>query len=232
MSHKLSIIIPLINEAAYIGQLLAWITEHASKENIAEVIVVDGGSTDGSLEIIAAFKNVSLLNSPKGRAKQLNAGARLAKGDILYFLHADSFPPKGFDEKIIQAVRDGNTGSFRLKFEQPNHFLLKIAPWFTQFNYPLFRGGDQSLFITQQQFETLGGFDERYIIFEDIELIQRIYRRFPFIVIDGYVTTSARKFRQYGTWFLYFHFFMIHLKSWLGATPDDLFRYYSKNIPA
>lgn len=232
MSDKLSIIIPVINESAYIGRLLSWITAHASKENIAEIVVVDGGSTDNSLEIIAAFEYVSLLNSPKGRAKQLNAGASVAKGGILYFLHADSFPPKGFDEKILQAVREGKTGSFRLKFEHPNHFLLKIAPWFTQFNYQLFRGGDQSLFITQQQFKALGGFDERYIIFEDIELIQRIYRLFPFVVLDDYVTTSERKFNQQGTWYLYFHFFMIHLKNWLGATPDNLFRYYSKNIQA
>lgn len=232
MSDKLSIIIPVINEAAYIGRLLRWITDHASKENIAEILLVDGGSTDSSLEIIATFKNVILLNSPKGRAKQLNYGASQAKGDILYFLHADSFPPSNFDEQIIQAVRKGNTGSFRLKFEHPNHFLLKIAPWFTQFNYQLFRGGDQSLFITKQQFESLGGFDERYIIFEDIELIQRIYRQFPFIVIDDYVTTSERKFMKNGTWYLYYHFFMIHVKSWLGATPEDLFRYYSKNIQA
>lgn len=232
MSDKLSIIIPVINESAYIGRLLSWITDHASSENIAEIVVVDGGSTDDSLQIIAAFENVSLLNSAKGRAKQLNAGARLAKGDILYFLHADSFPPKGFDEQIIQAVREGKVGSFRLKFEHPHHFLLKIAPWFTQFNYQLFRGGDQSLFMTQEQFEALGGFDERYIIFEDIELIERIYRLFPFVVIDDYVTTSERKFNQHGSWYLYFHFFMIHFKRWLGASPEDLFRYYSKYIQA
>lgn len=232
MSDKLSIIIPVINEAAYIGRLLRWITDHVSEKNIAEILLVDGGSTDSSLEVIATFENVILLNSPKGRAKQLNYGASQAKGDILYFLHADSFPPSNFDEQIIQAVREGKTGSFRLKFEHPNHFLLKIAPWFTQFNYPLFRGGDQSLFISKQQFETLGGFDERYIIFEDIEFIQRIYRLFPFIVIDDYVTTSERKFMKNGTWYLYYHFFMIHVKSWLGATPDNLFRYYSKNIQA
>lgn len=230
MSYKLTIIIPVINEAEYIGKLLAYLTRNSSKENIAEIIVVDGGSTDESLEIIATFENVILLNSPKGRAKQLNIGGHAAKGDILYFLHADSFPPKDFDKKIIDEIKSNHTGSFRLKFEHPDHFLLKIAPWFTQFNARIFRGGDQSLFISKQQFEDLKGFDERYIIFEDIEFIQRICKQFHFKVIDDYVTTSERKFKQFGTWNLYYHFFMIHAKSWLGASPESLFKYYAKHL--
>ena len=227
---KISIIIPVMNEAMYIRKVLDYIIKNSSKENIEEIITVDGGSTDGSQEIISSFEEVTLLKSPKGRAKQMNRGAQVAKGNILYFLHADSFPPKGFDNKIINHIGKNNTGCFRLKFENPSHFLLKIPKWFTQFNFSLFRGGDQSLFIRKKDFISLKGYNEQYIIYEDIELINRIYKRFTFIIIPDFVVTSERKFRKNGVWKLYFNFLIIHVKNWLGASPDALYRYYLKHI--
>ena len=121
-------------------------------------------------------------------------------------------------------------GCFRLKFEAPDHFLLKIAPWFTQFNLPLFRGGDQSLFITKKEFEVLQGFNEEYVIYEDVEFINRINKNYNFKIINDYVVTSERKFKKNGTWKLYFYFLMIHVKYWWGATPGDLFKYYKDHI--
>ncbi|MEJ2113081.1 MAG: glycosyltransferase, partial [Flavobacteriaceae bacterium] len=96
MQHQLSIIIPILNEAKIIGNLLHYLIKNSSKENLSEIILVDGGSTDETIEIIETFNEVTLLNSKKGRAKQMNLGAKHAKGNILYFLHADSFPPKDF----------------------------------------------------------------------------------------------------------------------------------------
>lgn len=229
--NKISIIIPVLNEAVYILKFLSYLTANFSKENIQEIIVVDGGSTDNSQKIISSFEEVILLNSPKGRARQLNVGAQAAKGGILYFLHADSFPPpKDFDIKIIKHITRYHTGCFRLKFENPNHFLLKISSWFTRFNFSLFRGGDQSLFIRKKDFISLNGYNEQYVIYEDIEIINRIYKRFTFRIIPDYVTTSERKFRKNGIWKLHFNFLMIHLRSWLGASPESLYQYYDKHI--
>ena len=86
----------------------------------------------------------------------MNAGASVAKGEILYFLHADSFPPEGYDQYIIDEVAKGNdAGCFRMRFDS-NHWWLRLASWLTQFSWRACRGGDQSQFITKKLFEELG----------------------------------------------------------------------------
>lgn len=237
---KISIIIPVFNEAEIISVLLQHLVNNSSKNNIAEIIVVDGGSTDGSQEIIESFfqkhsneklkKRYCLVESSKGRAKQINTGSDFATGKILYFLHADSFPPKNFDELIIREVEKGNlAGCFKMKFDS-NHWWLKLAGWLTQFRWRACRGGDQSQFITKKLFEELNGFDERYIIYEDNDLINKLYKRKEFVVIQEWLITSSRKYIANGIWKLQYHFWVIYLKKWLGAAPEDLFNYYSKKI--
>lgn len=228
--NKISIIIPILNEAETIGVLLQHLTFNSSEKNIDEIIVVDGGSSDNSAEIVSKFSNVKLLKSLKGRAKQMNIGAKDASGEILYFLHADSFPPKHFDQLIIKEVTKGNnTGCFRMKFDS-SHPILKISQWFTRFNFIICRGGDQSLFITKAVFNSLNGYNENFDVYEDCELINRIYGHYSFTIIDDYVITSARRYAQNSTWKLQYHFAIIHLKKWLGASAEELHRYYKKNI--
>ena len=228
--NKISIIIPILNEAETIGVLLQHLTFNSSEKNIAEIIVVDGGSSDNSAEIVSKFSNVKLLKSLKGRAKQMNIGAKDASGEILYFLHADSFPPKHFDQLIIKEVTKGNnTGCFRMKFDS-SHPILKISQWFTRFNFIICRGGDQSLFITKAVFNSLNGYNENFDVYEDCELINRIYGHYSFTIIDDYVITSARRYAQNSIWKLQYHFAIIHLKKWLGASAEELHRYYKKNI--
>jgi rSAM/selenodomain-associated transferase 2 len=227
-SPRLSIIIPVLNEAEILEKSLECVIAHSTASNIEEIIMVDGGSTDGTLRLIEGMEHVTLIRSEKGRARQMNTGARSAKGEILYFLHADSFPPKAFDEKILSS--GAKAGCFRLKFDDPHSIWLKIAPWFTQFPSFLFRGGDQSLFIEAETFQKTGGFDERYAVYEDVEFIRRICKHHRFEIINDYVTTSARRFRENGATRLYYHFLVVHFKAWMGKSPEALHDYYRRHI--
>ncbi len=271
MKHQISIIIPILNEAETISELIEYLLNNSSNNNISEVIVVDGGSTDGSQEIISKLVTSSdsdsselsldiaqqkyreidpetklrqarvnslglpfklkLITSAKGRAKQMNLGAKNAKGDIFYFLHADSLPPKNFDSMIIKEVENGNlAGCFKMKFES-DHWWLKLAGWLTQFNWRACRGGDQSQFITKALFDELNGFDERYIIYEDNDLINKLYAKDQFVVIqEEWLITSSRKYQKYGIWKLQYYFWVIYIKKWFGASPEELHQYYLKKI--
>jgi rSAM/selenodomain-associated transferase 2 len=231
----ISIIIPVINEADTIVSLLKYISKNASVKNITELIVVDGGSADKTREVVSLFAensnlNIRLISSEKGRAKQMNKAAHSATGRILYFLHADSIPPNSFDESIISVIAKGGTaGCFRMKFDS-EHPLLIVSQWFTRFNVKLFRGGDQSLFISKELFDQMNGYDQKYVIYEDCEFIDRIYERCSFTIIPDYILTSARKYNEMGTWKVQYHFAVIHLKYGMGATAKTLHGYYKKHI--
>lgn len=230
MKHTISIIIPILNEAETIGNLLNYLIENSATKNIAEIIIVDGGSSDGSVDIVKQFENTTLLISEKGRAKQMNLGAQKAKGNILYFLHADSFPPKHFDTYIIDEIKNGKqAGCFRMQFNS-NHWWLKLAGWFTKFNWKICRGGDQSLFITKDLFNDVGGYDESYIICEDSVIVKKLYAKKHFTVINKKLTTSARRYEKNGIWKLQYHFFGIHLMKYFGASAETLLSYYKKHV--
>lgn len=260
-NHQVSIIVPVLNEETCIGKLLEHIQINSSAKNIAEIIVVDGGSSDSTKSIIKAFSNftfieniaafnyidqtalekktlfdhdqtapIKLLESEKGRAKQMNLGAKSATGSILYFLHADSLPPKNFDQLIINEVKNENeAGCFRMQFDS-NHWWLRLASWLTQFRWRACRGGDQSQFITKSLFNDIGGFDERYIIYEDNILINELYARKQFVVINKKIKSSARMYRKFGVWKLQYIYWSIYVKKWFGADCNELYNYYKKQI--
>ncbi len=219
----------MLNEAAFIGKLLHHLKKQAENTAKLEFIVVDGGSTDATVQV-AHPQATKVITSKTGRARQMNLGARNATGEILYFIHADTFPPKHYDKYVLEAHSQGYaTGCFRMRFDTNNLFLRFFA-WLSRINHTLCRGGDQSLFIEKELFETTGGFNEDYLIYEDSEFIRRLYKTMKFRVLPHYVITSARKYRQKGWVKVQFHFGMIHLKNYLGAGPKDLFQYYKKNI--
>ena len=233
---KISIIIPILNEAATITRLLQHLIEHAQNiSNIEEMIIVDGGSTDDSKIVIEQFlskhsNKIKIIDSEKGRAKQLNSGARVAEGDILYFLHADSFPPKNYDQLIIEEVKKENlAGCFRMKFDD-NHWWLKFLGWMTKFRSKKCRGGDQSQFITKKLFQEIDGYDESYIVYEDNDLVDRLFAINQFVVIPENIITSARRYREIGIWRLQYHFLNIHLKRWMGASSEELYQYYKDRV--
>ncbi len=173
---------------------------------------------------------INLLDSEKGRAKQMNLGVKSTTGDILYFLHADSLPPKYFDKLIIKEVKKGNqAGCFRMQFDS-QHWWLRLASWLTKFRWRACRGGDQSQFITKTLFNDIDGFDENYSIYEDNILINELYARNQFVVINEKLKTSARMYRKHGVWKLQYLYWSIYVKKWLGADYDALYDYYKKNI--
>jgi rSAM/selenodomain-associated transferase 2 len=228
--NKISIIIPIYNEVETIHKLLLHIEKNASQSIPFEIIVVDGGSTDNSQNKVAEHKNVSLITAEKGRAKQLNAGARIATAEVLYFLHCDSFPPKDFDRFIMDQLQKGNkAGCFRMKFDY-RHPVLMVSQWFTRINHISCRGGDQSLFVTKTLFNEIKGFNEDYIVYEDNEIISRLYNKKQFVVIPENLITSARRYRENGVWRLQYHFAVIHLKRRLGHSAESMLDYYNKRI--
>ena len=232
--NNISIIIPVLNEEKDLGKLLVHLNENSSKSNISEIILVDGGSQDNTCALIAymqtIYSNITLLQSEKGRAKQMNLGAKNATGNILYFLHADSFPPKNYDQLILNEINNNNpSGCFRMQFDS-NHWWLRLASWLTQFSWRACRGGDQSQFITRELFDDIGGYDESFIIYEDNILINALFERKQFVVINKKIRTSARLYKKHGIWKLQYHFWTIYVKKWFGASADDLFAYYKKHI--
>jgi rSAM/selenodomain-associated transferase 2 len=195
-----------------------------------EIIVVDGNSTDATL-VLAQQAGAKVINSPKkGRAAQMNAGAIAATGDILYFLHADSFPPKGFFTDIILAIQNGyGSGCYRLAFDHP-HWFLRANAWFTRFDINAIRFGDQSLFVRKEIFVKAGGFNENLIIMEDQEIIGRLKKKGTFIILSSAVTTSARKYLDNGIYKLQGVFFLIYFLYQLGVPQQKLVNLYRRLI--
>ncbi|WP_158974487.1 TIGR04283 family arsenosugar biosynthesis glycosyltransferase [Cellulophaga sp. L1A9] len=226
---KISIIIPVLNEEQCIGKILNYLTIHSSPEHIEEILIIDGGSTDKTTQI-ALENGARVVHSSKGRAKQLNTGAKFAKGAILYFLHVDTFPPKNFETLIIKEVQKENkVGCFQLKFDTNSTF-LNFFGWLTRLNLSICRGGDQSLYITKKLFLQTDGFNEDYIIYEDNEFIRRVYKLSNFTVLPFQVKTSTRRYDEKGKIILQYHFGVIHLKNYLGAGPEKLYDYYRRKI--
>jgi rSAM/selenodomain-associated transferase 2 len=230
-NFQISIVIPVLNEEAIISQCLHHIINYKSASDyIKEIIVVDGGSADKTVDQAKIDPLIKVIYSKKGRPFQLNAGAEEATGEILYFLHADSFPPKNFDQLILNAVKNGHkAGCFRMKFDTP-HLWFKFISWLTIFNHKACRGGDQSQFITKKLFDEIGGFNTDYLIYEDNILIAELYKRKEFTVIPNWLISSSRRFKKKGTVKLQLLFWLIYLKKLLGEPPDKLYFFYKKHI--
>ena len=225
--RSVSIIIPTYNEAAGIEALLHHLAQAGAAADAAvEIIVADGPSTDATA-VLARRAGAQVLACPrKGRAAQLNHGARHATGEILYFLHADTLPPAGFLNDIRQAVAAGfGCGCYRLAFDMP-HWFLRANAWFTRFNTQAARFGDQSLFVLRTVFEQAGGYREDLIMLEDQEITGRLEQHSRLCILHGPIVTSARKYRENGVFRLQGAFCLITLLYHLGISQPTLLRVY------
>ncbi|MEI8032943.1 MAG: TIGR04283 family arsenosugar biosynthesis glycosyltransferase [Chlorobiaceae bacterium] len=224
----LSIIIPAWNEEAVIEHFMRSLLAITDRSCGVEIIVSDAGS-DRTADILSAFP-VTVVRSAKGRAVQMNTGARKATGDILYFLHADTIPPETFIEDIRSAAESGKkAGCFRMAFDD-DHPLMSLFGWFTQFPLPVCRGGDQSLFIERALFDEIGGYDERQLIMEDYDIVRRIEERHTVHILLPEVKTSSRKYQKNGIIRLQMIFGTLHLMHALGYNQEDIIRCYNENI--
>lgn len=196
LDKKISIIIPVYNEAATITNLmdnLDLFKDHC------EIIFVDGGSSDGSPDIIQ--KRYRLVSSPKrGRANQMNYGADLTRGDIILFLHADSILPKNALSQIKNVISKGSkVGCFRIKF-QSNTILMKICGFMSNFRVAKrnIAFGDQGIFIRRDYFNELGGFRDIPLM-EDYQLSMNIKADGEKIALaKSHIVTSERRFIENG----------------------------------
>lgn len=230
MEHntRLSIIIPAWNEEKGIAGTLDTLLGITNERSDTEIIVSISG--DDRTEQIARTRPVTVCRSERGRAIQMNTGARQASGSVLWFLHADTTPPPTCCDDILSAVeRSDEAGCFRMTFDDSD-WLMQLYGWFTQFPLTICRGGDQSLFITRELFGRIGGFDETMQIMEDIDIIERIQRQAVFRILDTTVVTSSRKYRTNGTIRLQAIFGTIHLMYTLGFSQEDIAAWYRANI--
>ena len=187
---KISIIIPVLNEEDSIGKCLDSLPSGPD----VEVIVSDGGSTDKSVEL-AKKSDTTVIDSPMGRAQQMNAGAKVATGDVLLFLHADTQLPGDAANSIRQAISEGfSMGCFERVFDS-DHPLLKWtsrwAGWRARKFFVVY--GDQAIFIRRDLFEQLGGYRELKR-FEDVDLGLRAKKKGRWTVLPGPIMTDARRF--------------------------------------
>lgn len=198
----LSIIIPALNEAGNLQQLLTQLFHQTDID--AEIIVVDGGSADDTCEVVKST-GATLLTSAPGRGRQMNAGAAWANGDWLLFLHADSRLTA--DDQLSLALDflgsqpDRTAGHFAMQFYTRDTAVRRALAFFeakTELNRPGTWNGDQGLLIRQSDFMLLGGFSEAYPFLEDQDFGRRFIESGKFVTLPGMLLTSARRFRDEG----------------------------------
>lgn len=192
---KLSVIIPTLDEEATLASTLESVRRGVPG---SEVLVVDGGSQDGTLEVAGSSTGVRTLSAPRGRGPQMNAGAAAASGDVLLFLHADTRLPPGAGTLVVSALADPLVvgGSFVLGFDS-THPILRLSAIASRLNVTWATYGDQAFFLRRSIFEKLGGFAP-LPLFEDVELQARLRRLGRCVKIRTPVVTSARRFLRAG----------------------------------
>ncbi len=190
---KVSVIIPVLNEAQYLRRLLTYLQE-LDDENHLEIIVVDGNSADESKEIAESVGVQVIASTLRCRAHQMNLGARIAQADILYFVHADVMPPRDFIVRIEDAFDEGvEFAFFRQKFDKTT-LMFTINAFFTRFKKMWCRGGDQTIMVSKELFNKLNGFDEKFVIMEEYDFMRRAQELVPYHILNGETIVSSRKY--------------------------------------
>lgn len=221
--YTISIIIPVLNEGKIIKATLDRLTQYPE----VEVIVVDGGSQDETVAIAQPLAKVITVKV-RGRAGQMNAGAKQANADILLFLHADTQLPDNFVDLVTRTLRLNRTiaGAFTLKISGRG-ISLRIVELLVKLRSQLFSlpYGDQAIFITKDNFDKAGGFAELPIM-EDFEFIKRVKQLGKIAIAPATVTTSGRRWQKLGVWQTTFINQLVILGYYLSISPTKLAEFY------
>jgi rSAM/selenodomain-associated transferase 2 len=222
---RLSIVVPALDEAANLARLLP---ELRRVWPDTEIIVADGGSRDGTTDVVRGQVGVRLLEGARGRARQMNAGARQAGGDVLLFLHADTRLPDGAPGAIAAALADPAVvgGRFDVRFDSRRPVLGMVA-WFmnVRSRATSICTGDQAIFVRRAAFEAVGGYPDIPLM-EDIELCRRLRARGRLAALRARVTTSARKWEREGPLRTIGLMWALRLLYFCGVAPARLHRWY------
>jgi rSAM/selenodomain-associated transferase 2 len=223
MERRVSIIIPTLDEQATIGALVHHLRKCFPE---AEVIVADGGSQDQTVRLVEGMALV--VRASRGRATQMNAGARAASGDVLWFLHADCWPSMASVDIMLDALEDGCVlgGGFRWElagFKWYYKPLTTIAHLKNKLRRNLF--GDMGIFVRKDVFEQLGGYKE-LPIFEEVEFNNRLRRLGKTVILDEPLPSSDRKLLEEGPMWAFIKNAILKAAYFLGFSPEYLKRFY------
>ena len=223
---KISIIIPAYNEEKMIGELIFYLDSLETGGISKEIIVVDGISTDQTVNLAKEAGAMVVPSKLRSRSMQLNLGAEVATGDIYYFLHADTVPPPSLFKDLQEAIQaDFQAGCYRLSFNRP-HWFLRLNAWFSRFDLNAFRYGDQSLFVTKAAFRQITGYNHQMKIMEDNDIITRLRKQVRFKLLNKMVITSTRKYLKHGVFRLQFSYYLLYLLYKLGGSQHFLLKTY------
>jgi len=220
---RLSVIVPALDEERTIGATLA----RVRSGHVHEVIVVDGGSRDRTIEVAARDAD-RVLRAPAGRASQMNAGAAAASGDTLLFLHADTLLPRGFDVAIADALADPGVvgGRFDVHLDGTSRWLPLVAAGMNwRSRWTGIATGDQAIFVRRVAFEALGGY-AAVPLFEDVRFTAALKRRGRAACLRARVVTSGRRWERRGPLRTVALMWGLRLAHALGVSPARLRRLY------
>jgi rSAM/selenodomain-associated transferase 2 len=222
-SPVLSIVMPVLDEGERIGAAIDALAPLVARG--AELIVVDGGSRDGTADRARACGAV-VLEAPRSRSAQMNAGAASARGRSLLFLHADTRLPDGADELIVQALRTHAWGRFDVRIDGRHPMLRMVAAMMNlRSRLTGIATGDQAMFVTRAAFEQAGRFPQQPLM-EDIELSARLRRVGRPACLAARATTSGRRWERDGAWRTILLMWRLRFDYWRGAPPAELHRRY------
>lgn len=218
---KISVVIPSLNEESHIEKTLQSVTK---QDGDYEFFVADGGSSDNTVTIAKRYTMV--INSQRGRAIQMNTGAKACGGDILLFLHADTILPDNAFREIRKRMKDDTVagGSFYIAFDADT-FILRGVSFITRFNFRLFHFGDQGIFVRRSIFQTLNGY-KKMPIMEDYDFYKRLGRQGKVILIRMPVISSARRFIRKGVIRQLLINKFVVLAYWAGVNIQTIKRFY------